>query len=305
MKKSRLITAGIIAFSAVSMFGAAAYAADVIDFEDGKYSFASMKTDDGGDPSELSVVDFNGSKQLKVDVTDCANVPKVYFDINSILNKNDFDKVKTIEMDITIESKDGVTPTGWSGGAIGTQGGKAKTPNWAQTPWEIKENDNAVSKPTTIRRKFLLFSERLVNGTPDTHMILMKWSADIDYNMYVDNIRFLDVDGEPLSLIIKSDSPAKEEVSDPAPAETEATTEAVTEAVTEAEDPVIPEETAEEAPEALPAPSEDKPESDNDTSSSTTGNISAFAAASAAVISGYGAAMTVKKKKQKRTFKDL
>ncbi|MGN1100827.1 MAG: hypothetical protein ACI4RG_01450 [Huintestinicola sp.] len=291
MKKIKLLTAGIAALTAVTAASVSAYAADVVDFEDGKYSFVSMKTDDGGDPSTLSVVDFGGSKQLKVDVSDCANVPKVYFDLNAMLNSDDFDKVKIIEMDVTFESKDGVTAPGWAGGAIGTQGGEAKTPDWGQTAWECGEYDKAVSDPVTIQRKFLLYSERLVNGTEGTHMILMRWGAEVDYNMYVDNIRFLDADGKAISVELKASA---------APVQTEAAPE---ETAAETEPENIPEETAaeteaeSEAPETEAAPEETEPESDNETTSSTTGNFSVFAAASALVLSGYAVAMTRRKKK--------
>ncbi len=293
MKKTKLLTAGIMALSAVSAVSAGAYAADVVDFEDGKYSFVSMKTDDGGDPSTLSVVDFGGSKQLKVDVTDCANVPKVYFDLNSMLNSDDFEKVKVIEMDVTFESKDGVTAPGWAGGAIGTQGGEAKTPAWAQTAWECGEYDKAVSDPITIQRKFLLYSERLVNGTEGTHMILMRWGSEVDYNMYVDNIKFLDADGKAIPLELKASAAPVQTTA--APEETAEPEDIPEETEVPAETEAVPEET--EAPETVSEPEETDPESDNETTSSTTGNLSAFAAASAVVLSGYAVAMTRRKRK--------
>ena len=294
MKKTKLFAAGIIALSSVTAVSAAAYAADVVDFEDGNYSFVSMKTDDGGDNSKLSVVDFNGSKQLKVDVADCANVPKVYFDLNSMLNSDDFDKVKTIQMDVTFESKDGVTPPGWAGGAVGTQGGEAKTPNWAQTAWECGEYDKAVSDPVTVERKFLLYSERLVNGTEGTHMILMRWGSEVDYNMYVDNIRFLDADGNAIAVDLKTvAAPVQTETETEAETEEETVAETETETETEA---VIEETAAPEEETASEETSETEPESDNETTSSTTGNFSAFAAATAVVLSGYAVAMTRKKK---------
>lgn len=292
MKKTKLLTAGIAALSVVAAANVSAYAADVVDFEDGKYSFVSMKTDDGGDPSTLSVVDFGGSKQLKVDVTDCANVPKVYFDLNSMLNPDDFDKVKTIEMDVTFESKDGTTAPGWAGGAIGTQGGEAKTPAWAQTAWEFGEYDKAVSDPVTIQRKFLLYSERLVNGTEGTHMILMRWGAEVDYNMYVDNIKFLDADGKAVPVELKASAAP---VQTTAPEETEIVEE--TEDIPEETEAAVSETEETNAPETEPASEETEPESDNETTSSTTGNLSAFAAASALVLSGYAVAMTRRKKK--------
>ena len=285
MKKMRVMTAGAAALLAVCSASVSAYAQSVVDFEDGNYSFVSMKTDDGGDASVLSVVDFNGSKQLKVDVQDCANVPKVNFSINQLLASNDFDKVKTIEMEITFESKDGATPIGWAGGAIGTQGGE-KSPAWAQTSWECGEYENPVSEVTVIQRKFLLPSEKFVNGTENTDMLLMRWGADVAYNMYVDNIRFLDDSGNEIELAIEN-----------AAAENPAVTEAEAPAETAAE------ETAEEvAPEETTASTENTdvaevPESDEKTTSTTTGNTAAAAAATAVVISGYAVAMTRKKNK--------
>ena len=287
MKKSRLFIAGAAAFMAVSTGTVGAYAQNVIDFEDGNYSFVSMKTDDGGDNSVLSVVDFNGSKQLKVDVQDCANIPKVAFDINSILDSDDFDKVKTIEMDITFESKENSTPPGWAGGAIGTQGGE-KSPAWAQTSWEGGEYENAVSEPITVQRKFLLSSEKFVNGTENTQMLLMRWGAEVNYNMYVDNVRFLDEKGKKIKLALTSDPVAE------APEQTEAQTEEVTEVVEEiAEEPA--EEIAEEINDETTAETVSEPDSDEKTTSATTGNTAAVAAATAVVISGYAVAMTRKK----------
>lgn len=285
MKKMRVITAGATALLAVSAASVSAYAQSVVDFENGNYSFVSMKTDDGGDASVLSVVDFNGSKQLKVDVQDCANVPKVNFSINQLLASDDFDKVKTIEMEITFESKDGATPIGWAGGAIGTQGGE-KSPAWAQTSWECGEYENPVSEVTTIQRKFLLPSEKFVNGTEDTNMLLMRWGADVAYNMYVDNIRFLDDSGNEIELAIE----------DAAPAETEAVSEAAPEVVPE-ETSTPAEEAADDTDDAADADTSDAPKSDEKTTSATTGNTAAAAAATAVVISGYAVAMTRKKNK--------
>lgn len=289
MKKSRLFISCAAALTAVCAVSAGAYAQTVVDFEDGNYSFVSMKTDDGGDDSKLSVTDFNGSKQLKVDVTDCANVPKVAFDINSILDENDFDKVKTIEMEITFESKEKTTPPGWAGGAVGTQGGE-NSPAWAQTSWEGGEYENPVSEPITVQRKFLLSSEKFVNGTENTQMLLMRWGADVNYNMYVDNIRFLDDEGKEIKLALVSAPAAETE-------KTEEVTEAVTEPEPDETEAVPDEESAEET-----EVKENEPESDEKTTSATTGNAAAAAAATAVVISGYAVAMT-KRKEYKKTNK--
>ena len=118
-------------------------------------------------------------------------------------------------------------------------------------------------------------------------MLLMRWGADVAYNMYVDNIRYLDDSGNEIELAI-------EDTADVAPTVTEA---AEAPAETAAED------TAEEAaPEETTASTENTdgaevPESDEKTTSTTTGNTAAAAAATAVVISGYAVAMTRKKNK--------
>ncbi|MGN0665299.1 MAG: hypothetical protein ACI4KF_02100 [Huintestinicola sp.] len=280
--KNLFITAAAAGLSAavISGMSVSASAQSVIDFEDGNSSFVTMKTDDGGDNSVLSVVDFNGSKQLKVDVQDCSLIPKVKFNINSILGDDNMDKVKVIEMQITLESKDGTTPPGWAGGCIGTQGGETNTPGWGQTPWEDGEYDNAVSQQYTIQRKFLLGSEKFVNGTPDTHMLLMRWGCEVDYNMYVDNIRFLDSSGNEIELALAAGAPAE-------------TVTEVNEDVEIIEDTTVqPEETPAEEPEQTAS----VPASDNNTTSTTTGNASAVAACTALVLAAYGVFMTRKKK---------
>ena len=48
----RVMTAGAAALLTVCSASVSAYAQSVIDFEDGNYSFVSMKTDDGGDAAE-------------------------------------------------------------------------------------------------------------------------------------------------------------------------------------------------------------------------------------------------------------
>lgn len=281
MKKMRsaAVISALAALICVTSASVSAQAASVIDFENGDCSFASMKTDDGGDKSELYVTEWGGSKQLKINVSDCANVPKVLFDINSMISPDDFDRVKIIEMDITIESKDGTTPPGWAGGAIGTQGGD-NSPGWAQSDWETGEYNNAVSETVTIQRKFLLPAEKFVNGTEDTKMILMRWGCDVDYNMYVDNIRFLDENNSAIEIISGSSDNSDET------SQTEESAAEETAAVTA--------ETEDTAPDIQPA--QESPAADNSTQSATTGNVSAFAAASLLVISSYAVIMTRRKK---------
>ena len=186
-----------IAMMATTFATTASAASDVIDFENSDFSFVSMKTDDGGDASKLSVVDFNGSKQLKVEIQDSTLIPKIKFDFAAMIGSSNLENVDKITLDMTIESQDGVTPPGWSGGAIGTQ-----APNWSQGDWTVEEYENSTSATTTIERKFLLPTDKLVNDSEDPHLLVMKWAGEVGVNIYIDNITFLDKDGNKIAVNI-------------------------------------------------------------------------------------------------------
>lgn len=80
----------MIALIAVVMCGAAlaeAPAATAIDFEDGVFAFVGMDSVKGNaDASVLSVVDYNGSKALKVESQ--GKVPYVAFNLEGLLGEN-------------------------------------------------------------------------------------------------------------------------------------------------------------------------------------------------------------------------
>lgn len=284
--KKVLRTGAALCLSAAALTAIAASAyAEAIDFEDGNYSFVSVKTDDGGDLSVLSVEEFNGSMQLKVDVQDCSLLPKILFSMNDIVGTENLSNIDKIYMDITFASKDGVTAPGWIGGCLGTSGAD-DIPAWDQTDFEGGEYDNPVSEPMTIERKFLLPSKKFVSGTEGSNAQLMRWGTEVPYYMYVDNIRVLDADGNEMPLMISS-APAEEAVEE-APAEEAAETTAEETPAEEAAETPAEETPAEEAAEA-PAeetPAEAAPEapaSDGNTSSSKTGNTAAASVAAIAV----------------------
>lgn len=272
MKKAfRTGAALCLSAAALTAIAASAYA-EAIDFEDGNYSFVSVKTDDGGDLSVLSVEEFNGSMQLKVDVQDCSLLPKILFSMNDIVGTENLSDIDKIYMDITFASKDGVTAPGWIGGCLGTAGAD-DTPAWDQSDFEGGEYENPVSEPMTIERKFLLPSKKFVSGTEGSNAQLMRWGTEVPYYMYVDNIRILDADGNEMPLMISA-APAEEAVEE-APAEEVAETPAEeTPAEEAAETP------AEEAPAEAAA---ETPASDGNTSSSKTGNTAAASVAAIAV----------------------
>lgn len=281
MKKTLRTGAALcLSAAALTAISASAYA-EAVDFEDGNYSFVSVKTDDGGDLSVISVEEFNGSKQLKVDVQDCSLLPKILFNMNEIVGTDNLSNVDKILMDITFASKDGVTAPGWFGGCLGTAGAD-DTPAWDQTDFEGGEYENPVSEPMTIERKFLLPSKKFVSGTEGSNAQLMRWGTEVPYYMYVDNIRVLDSDGNEMPLMISS-APAEEAPAEEAPAAEAPAEEAPAEETAEAPAEETAEAPAEEAPAEAPA-------SDGDTASSKTGNT---AAASIAAIAAVAAGLAV------------
>ena len=72
----------------------------VIDFEDEYYAMLGVSTATGdADASELSVVDYNKSKALRVDVK--AKNPYVAFNVEGLLGEN-LDKVRTLTFDVGV-----------------------------------------------------------------------------------------------------------------------------------------------------------------------------------------------------------
>jgi hypothetical protein len=171
---------------------------DIVDFEDGDMSFVAMYTDDGGDASVLSVVDFNGSKMLKVEVQDYTLVPKVKFNVDAMLDPASRPLVNSITYDVIIENRDGATPVSWAGGSMGSQGDPE--PAWSASDWSLQDDVNAVTAVTPMEKKFLLPTSKFTETATDDHLMFMVWARTQDYNVYLDNIKFLDKDGNAIAL---------------------------------------------------------------------------------------------------------
>ncbi len=248
------VIAGAMALSAMT-FSASAEAKTVLDFEDGLMTGISMKTDDGGDKSVLSVVDYNGSKQLKVDIQKANRIPKVFFDVGAIVGYNNMEKVAKFTCDLTIQSAvvlDDSDPENilydvpsWQGGAVGSQDGAGGALGWGQDAWTAEEYNNS-SITITVERN--LNGSTFTNGTEGSHILLMKWASEAsDVDMYIDNVKFLDADGNALEIYPAEDA-AEEEATEEEATEEEATEEEATEEEV-ADEEVAEEEVEEEATE--------------------------------------------------------
>ena len=328
MKKALASVAAVaMAASMVSAFSVSTSAlteGTKIDFEDGDYSFVYLNLDDGSDNSVLSVEDYDGSKQLKVDVQQTGKVPKVWFDLDKITTRDNTIQISTIEMDLTFVPKSETEMVGWAGGVIASAGGFDQNntqssqinPNWTQTDW-ASEDENAYTEgmPAKVHatKKFLLPASKYTAEGTNPFFGIMRWAADTNYVMYVDNIVLKDKDGNALPVGVTAAATEEAATTEEAAAAEETTaaveetTAEVTEAATEAE--VVEDTAAEEVVEdtaaeevAVPAETEaaaevtEAPAADTAaTPVAATGN--AAVASIAAVMAVAGAAAVISKRK--------
>lgn len=330
MKKAIASVAAVaMAASMVSAFSVSTSAlteGTKIDFEDGDYSFVYLNLDDGSDNSVLSVEDYDGSKQLKVDVQQTGKVPKVWFDLDKITARENTVQISTIEMDLTFVPKSETEMVGWAGGVIASAGGFDQSnpqgsqinPNWTQTDW-ASEDENAYTEgmPAKVHatKKFLLPASKYTTEGTNPFFGIMRWAADTNYVMYVDNVVLKDKDGNALPVGVTAAATEEAATTEEAAAEettaaVEETTAEVTEAATEAE--VVEDTAAEEvvedtAAEEVAAPTEEVTEAAVEevteapaadtaaTPVAATGN--AAVASIAAVMAVAGAAAVISKRK--------
>ncbi|MDE7303652.1 MAG: hypothetical protein K2N60_10090 [Oscillospiraceae bacterium] len=325
MKIKKIIAGVAAAAMTVSTMAAMSVSAineggTVIDFEDGDCSFVYMNVDDAGaDPSVLSVEDYNGSKRLKVDVTNKKNGPKVWFDLDKITDRSNTVQIRKITFDLTIVPKSEEGIVGWVGGAVGAAGGfdleaKGKgqvNPSWSQGTWDGGAYDPGVPAEVKIERKFMMKNEFYTEDGINPFFGLMKWATTDEYDeyvMYVDNVQLLDSKGNALPIGVTpapAETEAAPEETEAAPAETEA---APVEDAALAEDIAVdddadediaaPAETAAPVaePAVEPAAVEPAPAPAVTTTPAATGNTAVASIAAVMAIAG-AAAIVAKKRK--------
>lgn len=202
MKLFRKVVSAIAVLALVAtLLPATAFAAaDVLDFEDGKLpaGIEIAKNADGsvdGDPANLSVVEFEGSKRLKIEPTQ-DGTPKVKFNIAPLVGADNIDKVKGIQYDLIIE-KPNDTWTDWSGGTVG---GSTAGINgaWVQgVEWTIQDDNKNISDVTPV--KTMLNEDFGFTNPDEAFFMFMNW-ANRGQNNYIDNVKLLDKDGNAIPL---------------------------------------------------------------------------------------------------------
>lgn len=171
-----------------------------IDFEDGNMGFVKLYTRAANaDASEVSVVDYQGSKALYVKNMD-GKTPYVAFDISGLLGA-DVEKVATIEMSIGTEYNNGNFSA--VSGYIISWAGKDLTEY--KDVWSVyianKNPKKAIAEIAT-GEEYVAEAGNIIIVTLDTDNGLTEGNGNA--NLYIDNIRFLDAQGN----VLKADSGA-------------------------------------------------------------------------------------------------
>ncbi len=171
----------------------------VIDFEDENFAFLGISTGTGdADASVLSVEDYNGSKALRVDVK--AKNPYVVLNVDGLLGEN-LAKVASITFDIGVELGSDGKFYAASGKVITVTGADQAKTNYDWSVYLKSKNP----KTATVTLKDVFFT----NGQGELLMICKDKDAFVDSkkfagqeprDLYIDNIMFLDAEGNPLPL---------------------------------------------------------------------------------------------------------
>lgn len=208
--KKVLSAVAVLALVATAIPANANAAANAVDFEDGNIPAGvemALNTDgtNDGDPSILSVVDFQGSKRLKIDSQE-GGTPKVKINIAPLVGEENLGKVKGIQYDLVIEKPDDVMTT-WNGGTVGGSpsgiGGA-----WVQgTEWTLQDDTKNISDVTPL--KTTLNADFGFTDPANAFFMFMNWANNGTDN-YLDNIQLLDADGNPIPLTGLDAAPAEE-----------------------------------------------------------------------------------------------
>lgn len=187
---------------------------NAITFDDDDFSFASAKTeDDDSAQGELEIVEVQGNKMLRFtdSGTNAADgtVQKIQIDAAKLLSAENVAKVRSIELDIyadataanfTNDDGESIQVPGWIGGGGGANVAGDK---WYQfSEWSGGEYNFEMSGAAHAEFKFILaaggqcWDETMSEAT----FLVMRWGAQNEGNLYIDNIVFYDEDGNSLPI---------------------------------------------------------------------------------------------------------
>ncbi len=172
-------------------------AGKVVDFEDGGMSFVAVKESlVTSAETELSVVDFAGSKALQIVAPDTKKFPYVAIDISSLAGDAVAD-VRTIEMDMGLVSPNGTfyAASGYVYYYVGEKNEEKKA------PWSVYmavKNPKRATVTLADNESFVAGAKNIIIVTKETDNAIGEVEAT--NTVYIDNIVLKDANGNPIAL---------------------------------------------------------------------------------------------------------
>lgn len=181
----------------------------------------------GGDeaPIQLSIVDFDGDKKLRVrtlhETGKDFGVPKIVFSLPDLIGAENTGKVGHISADLTClareewQNDDGSAAVvvgnfyGALAGNIASEKKKDAEGNLAQNDWATHiefnyadwDNFGHTWRCETDIPALGLTLNAYAENDPNTSIVIMRWGQKNAVDFYIDNISILDKDGKPLPII--------------------------------------------------------------------------------------------------------
>lgn len=188
-----------------------------VTFEDGFLWTAECINDfnfeDDEAECELSVEEFNGNSQLRIQVItqdDEGNykIPKIRFDVDKLIGTENVSKIKTVSMDISAvangtflaENGEEILVPGNCIGEIDANSGE-ECAVWTTLAEFAFEEWKETSVTKHIVGNFLLPKSRYIDGEKGCTIVFMRWTIPNKADVYIDNITFYDDNGNPIPLV--------------------------------------------------------------------------------------------------------
>lgn len=228
--------------------------ANAISFEDGDlYTAHCLGTDADESACTLTVEEFNGSQQLRIQVLDFDDVggnykiPKIVFNIGDLIGYENLSKVQKITCDISAKAigefvgEDGVgyivpgNLMGALGGALAAEKVLDDEGNVIQNTWSNLVEFSAAEWNfdwvyTHVEADILLDVNHFQDGFQDAKLMVMRWGIPNQADMYIDNLTFWDKDGNSIPLVYEATGAATGDAAEEA---TDAAAEEATDAAAE------------------------------------------------------------------------
>ncbi len=195
-----------------------------ITFDTASLYGAVVGDDSGAAKCNLDVVDLDGDKKLRIQVLDKDekgnyNIPKIIFDLPTLLGQGNVSKIGKISADFTCKALDVfVNEEGAKlpciGNFLGTFGsqlaqGKKKDDegnfiqnDWNQTDFSFSDWEKATHS-WHFEATYPIKKLPINNYSDDegTSLLIMRWGQTNQVDFYIDNLTFYDKDGKVMPIV--------------------------------------------------------------------------------------------------------